>query len=137
MANLNEVDRMALTRGIMNLLEGWGLSARDIIKVLDLPDSVRPRHIGRFRDATPFPDEPGVMKRIDYLLRISDALRTYFPCNPEARSIWMRRGNRRFRQQAPLAYVVEGGESGLSYVLCNLDCTYAWDATGSTPSCRQ
>ena len=136
MENLNEAERMRLTRGIMNLLEGWGLSARDIIKVLDLPASVRPRHIARFRDNTPFPDEPGVMKRVDYLLKIADALHTYFPCNPEMRSIWMKRGNRRFRHQAPLAYMVEGGVSGMDYVLCNLDCTYAWDATGSVASPR-
>jgi len=136
MKNMSKEDQMRMTRGVMNLLEGWGLSARDIIKVLDLPASVRPRNIARFHDDTPFPDEPAVMKRIDYLLRISDALHTYFPRNPEMRSIWMKRGNRRFSNKAPLAYMVEGGEQGMDYVLCNLDCTHHWDATGSVASPR-
>jgi hypothetical protein len=131
MANLNEEGRMTVTRGIMHMLDGWGLSGQDVIKILDLPASVRPRNVARFRDETPFPDEPQVMKRVDYLLRISDALRTYFPRNPEMRAIWMRRGNRKFGKRAPLALMVEGGESGLINVLSHLDCTYAWDCTGS------
>ena len=134
MSNLNAEDRITITRGVMTMLDGWGLAARDIIKILDLPESVRSRSVARFREDTPFPDEPRVMKRVDYLLRISDALRTYFPRNPEMRSLWMRRGNRRFGKKAPLALMVEGGETGLISVLSHLDCTYAWDRTGSKAS---
>ena len=134
MANEIDQQRMRVTHGVMQMLDGWNLSARDIIKILDLPTTVRSRNIARFREDTPLPDEPAVMKRVDYLLRISDALRTYFPRNPEMRSIWMRRGNRKFGRRAPLAVMVEGGESGLISVLSYLDCTYAWDLTGSKTS---
>jgi hypothetical protein len=132
MLNLSEADRLLITQGVMSMLDGWGLSARDIVKILSLPDSVRGRSLARFRDDLAFPDEPEVMQRVDYLLRISDALRTYFPRNPEMRSLWMRRGNRQFGKKAPLAVMVEGGESGLISVLCHLDCTYAWDRSGSS-----
>ena len=131
MTNLSAAQRLDITRGIMHMLDEWGLSARDMIALLDLPEGVRARNIARFRDDTPFPDEPQVMQRVEYLLRISDALRTYFPRNPEMRSIWMRRANRQFGRKAPLAAMVEGGESGLISVLSHLDCTYAWDRTGS------
>jgi hypothetical protein len=134
MANLDRGERINLTNGIMHMLDRWGLSASDIIKILDLPDSVRSRNVARFRDETPFPDEPQVMKRIDYLLRISDALRTYFPRNPEMRFSWVKRANSKFGRKAPLAMMVEGGESGLISVLSHLDCTYAWDRTGSKAS---
>lgn len=126
--------RTNITQGVMHMLDDWGLSARDIIKILDLPGSVRARNITRFREGEPFPWGPPVERRVDYLLRISDALRTYFPRNPEMRSIWMRRGNRKFGRRAPLAVMVEGGESGLISVLSYLDCTYAWDLTGSKTS---
>ena len=126
--------QMFITRGIMDLLDGWNLSARDIITILDLPSSVRSRNIARFRDDLPLPDQPQVMKRVDYLLRISDALRTYFPRNPEMRSLWVKKRNKHFGRKAPLAAMVEGGESGLISVLMHLDCTYAWDRTGSKAS---
>jgi hypothetical protein len=130
-------ERMRITQGVMHMLDNWGLSAGDIIKILDLPATVRTRNVARFRDDLPFPEEPQVTKRVDYLLRIADALRTYFPRNPEMRSIWMRRGNRKFGRRAPLAVMVEGGESGLISVLSHLDCTYAWDCTGSTATYSQ
>jgi len=137
MSSLTEEDRILITQGVMGMLDSWGLSSQDIIKILGLPDSARGRGIARFRDKLPFPDEPHVMQRVDYLLRISDALRTYFPRNPEMRSLWMRRGNRQFGRKAPLALMVEGGESGLITVLCHLDCSYAWDRTGSSLACGQ
>ena len=85
----------------------------------------------RFREDAPFPDEVEVNRRVAYLMRIHDALLTYFPRNPEMRNLWVRRGNRQFGRRAPLAVMVEDGESGLIAVLSHLDCTFAWDLTGS------
>jgi hypothetical protein len=134
MSDLTADERLALTRRTMNLLEGWGLGARDIGVILSLPDSVKVRTIARFREDAAFPDDPRVDRRVAYLMRIEDALHTYFPRNPEMRNLWVRRGNRRFGSKAPLAVMVEDGESGLIAVLSHLDCTFAWDLTGSTPS---
>lgn len=124
-------ERLMLTRRTMALLEDWGLGARDIISILSLPETVRVRAVARFREDEPFPDDPVVNRRVSYLIRIEEALHTYFPRNPEMRSMWVKRGARQFGKRAPVAVMVEGGESGLVSVLSHLDCTFAWDQTGS------
>jgi hypothetical protein len=124
-------ERLMLTRRTMDLLEGWGLGARDIIQILSLPEQVKARMVARFREDEPFPDDPVVNRRVAYLMRIEEALHTYFPRNPEMRSMWVKRGNRQFGRRAPVAVMVEGGDRGLVNVLSYLDCTFAWDQTGS------
>ena len=131
MTALTRDERLLQTRRIMALLEGWRLPAREIAGLLQLPDSVKPRHLARFRDQDAFPDDPQVNRRVAYLARIEDALCTYFPTNPEMRHLWVRRANRRFGRRTPVAVMVEDGESGLICVLSHLDCTFAWDLTGS------
>lgn len=124
-------ERLLLTRRTMALLEDWGLGARHIIALLSLPDSVKARNLSRFREEEPFPDDAAVRRRVAYLMRIEEALHTYFPRNPEMRTIWVKRGNKQFGRRAPVAVMVEDGESGLARVLSHLDCTFAWDQTGS------
>lgn len=131
MTEITSEERLLLTRRTMDLLEGWGLGARDIIQILSLPARVKVRAVARFRDDEPFPDDPQVNRRVAYLMRIEEALHTYFPRNPEMRSMWVKRGNRQFGKRAPVALMVEGGEAGLVSVLSHLDCTFAWDQTGS------
>jgi len=131
MTVLTPDERLMLTRRTMNLLEGWGLGAKDILRILSMPDSIKARVMPRFREDEPFPDDPEVNRRVAYLMRIEEALHTYFPRNPEMRSLWVKRGNRRFGKRAPIAVMVEGGERGLVSVLSHLDCTFAWDQTGS------
>jgi hypothetical protein len=131
MTDITPEERLTLTRRTMDLLGSWGLGARDIVRILNLPESVKLRAVSRFRDDEPFPDAPEVNRRVAYLMRIEEALHTYFPRNPEMRSMWVKRGNRQFGKRAPIAVMVEGGESGLVSVLAHLDCTFAWDQTGS------
>ncbi|QIK36713.1 DUF2384 domain-containing protein [Caldichromatium japonicum] len=130
-------ERLRLTQYVMQLMDDWGLMARDIVSLLRLPESIKPRQIGRFRDQEPFPDEPLINRRLAYLVRIDQALLTYFPRNPEMRRLWMRRANKQFGHRAPLAVMIEDGESGLISVLSYLDCTFAWDLTGSRADYRQ
>ncbi len=124
-------ERLLQTRRAMSLLEGWGLAAREIADLLELPDAVKPRQLARFRHQEAFPDDPKVNRRLAYLLRIEDALQTYFPRNPAMRKLWPRRANQQFGKRAPVTVMVEDGESGLISVLSHLDCTFAWDLTGS------
>jgi len=131
MSEMSPEQRLLLTRRTMELLEGWGLRAQDILKILCLPETVKARAVARFREDQPFPDDPQVNRRVAYLMRIEEALHTYFPRNPEMRSMWVRRGHRQFGKQTPIAVMVEGGECGLVSVLSHLDCTFAWDQTGS------
>jgi len=120
-----------MTRRVMGMLESWNLGAQDMIRLLQLPANVKARNIARFREEEAFPADTTVDRRVAYLLRIEDALHTYFPRNPEMRDLWVKRGNRQFGKRAPIAVMVEDGESGLISVLSHLDCTFAWDLTGS------
>ncbi|WP_295540871.1 DUF2384 domain-containing protein [uncultured Thiohalocapsa sp.] len=131
MTELTAEERHTMTRKVMSMLESWNLSAQDMIRLLQLPDSVKPRNLARFRDEEAFPVDATVDRRVAYLLRIEDALHTYFPRNPEMRDMWVKRGNKQFGKRAPVAVMVEDGESGLISVLSHLDCTFAWDLTGS------
>ncbi len=131
MSELTVDQRHSMTRKVMGMLESWNLSAKDMIRLLQLPDSVKARNIARFREEDAFPANAEVDRRVAYLLRIEEALHTYFPRNPEMRDLWVKRGNKQFGKRAPIAVMVEDGESGLIAVLSHLDCTFAWDLTGS------
>lgn len=131
MSELTLDQRCALTRRVMALLEGWNLAASQMATLLQLPDTIKVRHLSRYRDEECFPDEPALNRRLAYLVRIEDALHTYFPRNPEMRHLWVKKANKHFNRRAPVSVMVEDGESGLISVLSHLDCTFAWDMTGS------
>jgi len=85
----------------------------------------------QFRQDTPFPDDPQILKRIEYLIRIGDALRTTYPANPSIGKRWLRQPSPKFQKRSPLSIMLGEGEQGLIQVLCHLDCTFAWDLSGS------
>ncbi len=124
-------DRLAITRGTMNLFESWGLRTEEMMALLDLQG--KPRHFAQYGYDKPFPNLPGLMRRIEYLVRIDDALRTTYPTNPTMGKRWLRQRNHKFNRHSPLAMMLGDGERGLIYVLSRLDCTFAWDQSGSKP----
>ena len=126
-------ERLAITRGTVNLLESWGLRTEEMMVLLDLRG--KSRHFAQYRYNTPFPDEPGLMRRIEYLVRIDDALRTTYPTHPSMGKRWLRQRNHKFNRRSPLSMMMDEGERGLVYVLARLDCTFAWDQSGSKPCC--
>lgn len=131
MQELNEEQKAVLAQTIINLMDQWELDGAQQLKLLDLPEGTPKRALRRFREGEPLPDDPGVEKRVRYIIGIADALRTTYPTNAEMGRRWMINKNRRFHNRPPVAVMVEGGESGLISVLAHLDCTYAWDLTGS------
>ncbi len=121
-----------ITQAVMGLLDSWGLDSKEIQGVLCLPEKMRARALNKFREGTDvFPDDPVILRRASYLLRISDALRTTYPRNPRMAGRWVRQGHRRFGRRSPLSIILRDGESGLIAVLSELDCTFSWDLTGS------
>jgi hypothetical protein len=122
-------DRLAITQGTMNLFESWGLHTEEMMALLNLQGKAR--HFAQYRYNKPFPDEPGLMRRIEYLVRIDEALRTTYPTNPTMGKRWLRQRNHKFNRLSPLAMMLDDGERGLVYVLSRLDCTFAWDQSGS------
>ncbi|NKN32604.1 antitoxin Xre/MbcA/ParS toxin-binding domain-containing protein [Marichromatium bheemlicum] len=119
--------RLDHSHALVALLGSWQLGADEVRALLQLPVGIRPRQLGH----VPLPDHPETSRRVDYLLRIEAALRTSFPRSPEMRRQWVRRACRQFALRSPLQVMLEDGEPGLIAVLSHLDCTFAWDLTGS------
>ncbi|MGD2117044.1 MAG: DUF2384 domain-containing protein [Chromatiales bacterium] len=121
-----------LSRAVVQLLESWAIETRDMQSLLALPENYRARKFNKLREGQEvLPDDEKVLRRAGYLLRISDALRTTYPCNPEMAGRWIRMRHRRFGRRTPLHIILNDGESGLIAVLSELDCTFSWDLTGS------
>ncbi|PVV10652.1 MAG: hypothetical protein B6D72_12010 [gamma proteobacterium symbiont of Ctena orbiculata] len=115
----------------MNMFESWGLQAEEIMALLDMQGKAR--HLSQYRYNKPLPDSPDIMRRVEYLVRIDDALRTTYPTNPNMGKRWLRQRNHKFNRHSPLSMMIGDGEQGMIYVLSRLDCTFAWDQSGSTP----
>ena len=130
--------RSDISRAVVNLLESWSIGTQDMQNLLCLPDNYRARKFNKLREGQEsLPNDEKVLRRAGYLLRISDALRTTYPRNPEMAGLWIRMRHRRFRQKTPLDMILKEGETGLIAVLSELDCTFSWDLTGSsTPKNR-
>lgn len=131
MADMTLEERQELTRGILNMLEGWEVAARDQLLLLGL-EGVPVRELRRMRDERPLPDEPNVMMRIEHLISIADALRTTFPFSRQMGRLWMHKANKKFRQRSPIETMVQDGMTGLISVRSHLDCTFSWDQSGSS-----
>ncbi|RRQ21359.1 antitoxin Xre/MbcA/ParS toxin-binding domain-containing protein [Thiohalobacter thiocyanaticus] len=131
--DLTNEERIALTRAVINLLDNWGAQNSDQVRILCLPDGTPSRKINRYRDmGEPLPDEPRVNKSVEHILGIADALRTTFPSNPQMAPLWMQRRNKHLRRRTPMSCMIEDGLSGMVRVRTHLDCTFAWDTSGST-----
>ncbi|MHB8624086.1 MAG: DUF2384 domain-containing protein [Sulfuricaulis sp.] len=137
MEKMNHEDRVVLTRAIVSLLDGWGVSAADQVELLALPEGIRPGAIRQFRQGTPFPDDARVMERIEHLIGIADALRTSYPHNAHMGAIWMNKINYRFDNLTPLASMLAGGLRGIIAVRTHLDCAYDWHLSGSDSKSNQ
>ena len=132
MNDLTNDQRVTITLKIMEAVDEWGLSGEQILAVLDMPKDHRSRHLQKYRKDTPLPDVESVNNRILRLLGIIDALRTTYPRNLQMGARWMKMPHRRFQQRTPLHTMLEDGEKGVIAVLSELDCTYAWELSGST-----
>jgi len=126
MTGLSEADRIELGRMVVNMMDDWGIRASDQIVILALPDGTPPRTLRRYQDETPLPDNPDVLKRVEHLMGIADALRTTFPRNARIGILWLKQPCKRLRRRRPLDIMVEDGLSGLITVRTHLDCSFAW-----------
>ena len=120
-----------MTRGTMSILDSWKLGPDQMRIILGLPENIRARSFQKFRTHETFPDEPGVARRADYILRLAGALRTSYLTNPYMGERWLRMKHRRFGRP-PLSVLLEDGEQGLVMVLAELDCTFSWDQSSAT-----
>ena len=126
MNNLSEQERLELGRLVINVLDDWEIGASEQVSILALPGKISGRHLRRYQDDTPLPDDPDVMKRVEHLLGIADALRTTFPRNNKIGFLWLKQPCKRLRRRRPMDIMLEDGLSGLITVRTHLDCSFAW-----------
>jgi hypothetical protein len=128
---LNDAERVALSRHVVELLDRWGVEGEHQIALLGLPPETKPRALRRYYENTALPNTPDVNERIDHLLGIADALRTSNPCSATADVIWLHAINHRFDRRTPLDAMVQDGLGGMLAVRTHLDCAYDWHLSGS------
>lgn len=120
-------EQVQISRAIMRMLDGWGMSSDAAISVLGLPAKTRKRQLAKYRADTPLPNTDAVVESITHLTAIAEALRTTFPTHPAMANVWMQTPHRRFEQRTPLVNIVKKGVKGLREVRAHLDCTYTWE----------
>ena len=126
MNNMTADEQVAHTVRIMEILDGWGLSASEIISLLDLPEKTPTRALRRYRENTAFPLSESLIDRIEHIIGITDALRTSYPHNPQMGKMWIRQRSKKLQNQIPLQIIVENGLQGIIEIRKHLDCSYDW-----------
>ena len=119
-------EQILLTGKIMEILDGWGLSADEIISLLALPPKTPSRALRRYRDNTPFPESPELNERLEHIVGITEALRTSYPHNPQMIKVWMRQPSKKLNNKVPVQIIIENGLNGVIEVRKHLDCSYDW-----------
>ncbi len=92
---------------------------------------MRVRKLERYRQDESFPDTEIVNQHLEHLVGIADALRTSYPRNTEMCALWLHKPHKRFENQEPLAVMLNKGLQGLIQVRSQLDCSFAWNVSGS------
>lgn len=126
MKNMTADEQILFTKDIMTILDGWGMSAADIVFILALPEKTPTRALRRYRENTAFPFTADVDERLEHILGITDALRTSYPHNPNMASMWIRQKNTKLNNERPLEIIIEQGLQGLVKIRQHVDCSYDW-----------
>ncbi len=90
-----EVDRGALAKMTMQLLDHWDLSTEDQLALLGLASSNRSA-LGRYRQGEPIGQNIDQYERVGHLLGIHKNLRLLFPRNKDYLYGWMKTKNKAF-----------------------------------------
>lgn len=124
--NMSHEECVSLAQSIMGILDSWGLTAKQLSFILDLPKGTPTRALRRYREDTPFPQDSSVYERVEHIVGITEALRTTYPHNPAMGALWMKRSNKKLDHVSPLQKIVTDGLDGLVAVRSYLDCAYDW-----------
>ena len=119
---------LQLTQGVMAYLDGWKLSAEQMLAILGLEKVAKTRHLQGYRmKDRAFPESEELMVRVDHIIGIADALRTTFPFSDKMRLMWLRKPHRRFKKNTPLAVIMgDDSPNGLLRVRMEVDCAYGY-----------
>lgn len=123
----NYDEGVQISQAVIRILDYWGLSAQQQIRVLDLPENTPLRTIRKYRENKPFPEEVSIYERIEHIAGINEALATTFPRNAHMAPLWMKKPHRQLSDRAPIVVMLNDGLSGLVNVRMLLDCSFAWE----------
>ena len=126
---MTQDELVVFTQNIMSILDGWGMSAGEIISILALPQKTPTRALRRYRENTVFPLSVEVDERLEHILVITEALRTSYPHNPNMAAMWIRQNNKKLNNQTPINIINEKGLEGLIGIREHVDCSYDWHKT--------
>jgi len=127
MLNIKTDERTVLTATIMSEFDAWGLTADDVIRLLQLPDGTPKRAMRQYRENTSFPTVAAVDDRLEHIIGIINALRTSYPHNRNMCSFWMKQVNKRFDNQSPVSFLKSKDLLALIAIRKHLDCSYMVD----------
>lgn len=119
-------DRHELTFLVIQILDGWGLTGDDQIRLLGLPEGTRSRVLQRHRKGQELPLDPGMMERIQLIVAIERALQSMFPHNPDLGRYWITSDNVRMGGETPLFVMLEQGLPGMRGILEHINGTGKW-----------
>lgn len=115
-----EVDKSALAKMVMQLLDHWDLPTEDQLALLGLAQTNRSA-LSRYRHGEPIGVGVDQYARVGHLLGIHKSLRILFPNNKEELYSWMKSKNKSFENRSPVEMVKEFGFTGLLMVRSYLD----------------
>jgi hypothetical protein len=114
------IDRGALAKMVMQLMDHWDLPTEDQLALLGLASSNRSA-LGRYRQGEPISQNVDQYARVGHLLGIHKNLRLLFPRNKDYLYSWMKTKNKAFENRTPVEVVKELGFMGLLMVRSYLD----------------
>lgn len=119
--NLSADDRIQMAKQLLQLLDHWGLEARDRIILLGLPENTKPRALIRYRNGQALPDNGELLERAENLLSIQHSLEILFPRSAVMARYWISTENAFFGNRPPLDVMLSGGLAGISGVRQHLE----------------
>ena len=110
----------AALKGFFALVESWGLSQQEGMRLLGVPARSTYQHYKKAGAAQLSPD---TLDRISYLLGIHKALRILFSRAPDSVREWMKTPNAHplFAGRTPLEFILSGKMKDLYLVRSHLD----------------
>jgi hypothetical protein len=125
-AELDQSERTTLASLTMNILEEWRIAPEDQLKLLGFPEDTKPRHLSKYKNGEPFPDDENILKHAKHLLGIQESLHIVFALNRNMPSFWLKNRNKVLKG-IPLQIMLDEGLGGMFRVWRYLDCTVNWD----------
>ena len=113
--------RRQLTKMVTRLLDEWGLTTAEQLRLLGLRETSRNMLIKYRKLESILPFSQDTLDRVGILLAIYKNLYDLFPENENLRNTWVKRKNAQLGNKKPLELMLSRGLFGLAHVMRFLD----------------